>query len=204
MAWAPDYVTSTELKAYMRISDAVDDAELGFAISAASRAIDVDANRQFGVVAAPEERWFTGEWDRRRCRWIIIFDDLMAVTGFDPQVQDADGVDVGAIDDYVLEPRNAAVKARPWTQMMVRPDSTYKPTGLRDEISITALWGWTSVPTAVKEATLLQASRFAVRRDSPYGVAGSPDQGSELRLLQRVDPDVSVALRDYRRWWAGA
>ncbi len=204
MTWAPDYVTAAQLKSYMRIGDAVDDTELGFAITAASRAIDVDCNRQFGVVAAAEERWYTGRWDRRRCRWIVDFDDLMSVTNFDPQVQDVDGVDLGAIDDYVLEPRNAAAKSKPWTAMMVRPGSTFSPTGRHDEVSVTAVWGWTAVPTAVMEAALLQASRFAIRRDSPYGIAGSPDQGSELRLLSRVDPDVSVALGDYRRWWGGA
>ena len=50
-----------------------------------------------------------------------------------------------------------------------------------------------------QEATLLQASRLAARRDSPFGVAGSPDAGSEMRLLARVDPDVAVALEPYRR-----
>jgi len=65
-------------------------------------------------------------------------------------------------------------------------------------------WGWSAVPVPVKEATYLQASRFHSRRDSPYGIAGSPDQGSELRLLSRVDPDVAVSLSDFVRWWAAA
>jgi hypothetical protein len=64
-------------------------------------------------------------------------------------------------------------------------------------VKVTALWGWTAVPVAVKQATLLQASRFFSRRHSPYGVAGSPELGSEIRLLARVDPDVGVSLRDY-------
>jgi hypothetical protein len=46
---------------------------------------------------------------------------------------------------------------------------------------------------------MLQASRFYARRDSPYGVAGSPDLGSEVRLLSKVDPDVAVSLADYVR-----
>jgi hypothetical protein len=64
---------------------------------------------------------------------------------------------------------------------------------------VTAVWGWTAVPTSVKQATLLQASRFHKRRHAPFGVAGSPEMGSEIRLLSRVDPDVSVALRDFNR-----
>lgn len=204
MAWAPEYVTVEELRNFLRISDSDDDTELDFAIAAASRAIDQDTSRQFGVVAAAEERFYTGRWDRDRCRWIVEFDDLMSVSNFDAQVQDTDGVDVGAINDYFLEPRNAAQQARPWTHLVVKPDSAYKPTGLANEVAITALWGWAAVPDAVKQATLLQASRVFARRTSPFGIAGSPDLGSELRLLARVDPDVAVALRPYRRWWGGA
>lgn len=203
MAWAPDYATAAELKAFTRISDTADDAQVALAITAASRAIDRHTGRQFGVVGAAEERWFTARWDRRRCRWVIDIDDLMATTNFDAQVQDADAVDVGAIDDYTLEPRNAAAYSRPWTQLVVRPTSAYTPTGVVDEVSITALWGWTAVPTPVKESTLLQASRLLARRDSPFGIAGSPDVGSELRLLARVDVDVAVALGPYIRWWGG-
>jgi hypothetical protein len=68
-------------------------------------------------------------------------------------------------------------------------------------VQVTATWGWTAVPATIKKATLLQASRFYKRRDAPFGVAGSPDMGSEMRLLAKVDPDVEVMLGDYRRKW---
>jgi uncharacterized phiE125 gp8 family phage protein len=204
MAWAPDYVTTAELRSYLRISDSADDTQLAYAITAASRAIDQDTGRQFGVVGSAEERFYTARWNKWRCRWLVDIDDLMSTTNFDAQVQDTDGVDVGQINDYFLEPRNAAAAGRPWTLLTVKPDSSFKPTGRTDEVAITALWGWTAVPTAVKQATLLQASRLFARRDSPYGIAGSPDTGSELRLLARLDVDVAVALRPYRRWWGAA
>ncbi|GLI00311.1 head-tail connector protein [Phytohabitans aurantiacus] len=204
MAWAPDYVTSAELKAFLRISDTDDDAQVALAITAASRAVDTHCGRQFGVVAAAEQRFYTGQWDRRICRWVVVFDDLMSTTNFAAIVQDEDGVTVGTIDEYALEPRNAAAKGRPWTQMVVLLNSAQQPTGARDEVAVTALWGWSAVPSAVKQATLLQASRIFARRQSPYGIAGSPDDGSEMRLLARVDPDVAVVLNPYRRWWAAA
>lgn len=200
MAWAPDYVTSAELKSYLRISDTDDDAQIAFAVAAASRAVDTHTGRQFGVVAAAEQRFYTGRWDRRVGRWIVEVDDLMSVSNFAAITVDAEGVTVGTINDYVLEPRNAAAKSRPWTHMLIRPNSTQKPTGARDEVAVTALWGWTAVPSGVKQATLLQASRFFARRQSPYGIAGSPDEGSEVRLLAKVDPDVGVALTSYKRW----
>lgn len=203
MAWKPVYATTEDLKAFLNInvSDSVDDAFLGLAVEAASRAIDVSCNRQFGAVAVAEERFFTARYDRARCRWVVPIDDLMSTTNFAAEVQDSDGQTVGAIDDYVLEPRNGAQTGRPWTQLMVRPSSTQKPIGTPDEVAVTALWGWTAVPDTIKTACLLQASRFHHRRESPYGVAGSPDMGSELRLLARLDPDVAVMVNPFRRWW---
>lgn len=203
MAWAPDYVSTADLAAYLRIEDSVDDTELGLASSAASRAVDRYTNRQFGVVTA-EERFYTPRWDRRRCRWIVEFDDLMSETGTDYQLQDADGNDVGAIDAYTLEPVNAAAEGKPWTRMVVKPTSSYTPTGIDNEAAFTAPWGWTAVPDPVEQATRLQASRFFVRRNAPFGIAGSPESGSEMRLLARVDPDVAVILGPYIRWWAAA
>lgn len=201
MSWAPDYVTTAEVKAFVRVGDTVDDTEIALIASSVSRQIDLACNRQFGVVGSVEERFYTARWDRRRCRWVIEIDDIMTTTGLDPQVQDAEGVDRGAIDDYVLEPRNAAQRGRPWTAMVVRPNATMVPTGLQDECAFTGLWGWTAVPSAAKVAARLQCSRILSRRDSPYGIAGSPDQGSELRLLAKLDPDVEATLKSYIRWW---
>lgn len=58
-----------------------------------------------------------------------------------------------------------------------------------------------TVPDSIKLACLLQASRFFIRREAPFGIAGSPEAGSELRLLAKVDPDVEVILGPYRSWW---
>jgi hypothetical protein len=64
-------------------------------------------------------------------------------------------------------------------------------------------WGWPTVPTPAKVATMLQTARLAARRDSPFGIAGSPSEGSELRLLATLDPDLKTSLTAFRRdWWA--
>lgn len=190
MSWSPDYISAAELKAALRISDTVDDAELPAVVTATSRAIDQHCNRQFGVVAAPEQRWYTARPNWRRDRWVADIDDLMSVTGLAVLV---DAVTVTSAN-YTLEPRNAAAEGKPWTRLVFGTSPEKEPTGLADQVAITALWGWSAVPLPVKHAAKLQGNRFASRRDSPYGVAGSPDQGSELRLLARLDPDVAVSL----------
>ncbi|PSL02881.1 hypothetical protein CLV30_109189 [Haloactinopolyspora alba] len=199
MAWAEDYVTAVELRDYMRFNDSEDDVELALAVSAASRAVDNRTNRQFGKVDTAEERTYAAEWDRRRCRWLVEIDDVQDTTGL--TVQTADGA---AVDSYALEPVNAKKESRPYTRLVLRTLSTETLTSGEDEVTVSALWGWTTVPDAVKQATLLQASRFFTRRNAPFGVAGSPETGSEMRLLARVDPDVAVALSPYVRWWGAA
>jgi hypothetical protein len=193
MAWAPDYVTVAEQKAFKKIANSNDDAEIVLYNTAASRAVDHYCNRQFGQVAAPEARVYTAFYDRRRRVWVVEVDDLPTTVGLAVEVN---GV---TTTDYTLEPRNAALKGKPWTHIVF--GGTACPTGAVDEVEVTASWGWAAVPNAVKLATRLQASRFGIRRESPYGIAGSPQTGSELRLLARLDPDVAVSLDAYVRWW---
>lgn len=199
MAWAPDYCSAAELKAYLRIGDTDDDAEVALAITAASRAVDRATGRQFGATASTEERTYTPAWDRRRDLYVVEVDDLMTTSGL--AVETADGTAVAvlvAVGDggYRLGPVNAQQKGRPWTQFVT--------TTCTSEFTVTATWGWSAVPTPIKQATLIQAARLFGRRGSPFGVAGSPDLGSELRLLAKVDPDVEVIVGPYRRWWAAA
>ena len=198
MAWQPDYCTVSELKSFLRISDSTDDTELGYAITAASRAVDARTNRQFGSVSPVETRLFTAEWDRRRQRWVVAIDDVQDTTGLTVTV------DAGGITDYTLEPVNGPETGRPYERLVVNSTSEFAPTSEEYGVSIDALWGWSSVPTTIKQATLMQASRFHARRFSPYGIAGSPDSGTEMRLLNRIDPDVAVTLTPYTRWWAAA
>lgn len=193
MVWAPDYITVADAKAYLRVVDTADDAEIQGWVSTASRDIDDHCNRQFGQVDAAEERRYTAWWDVYRRRWVVDIDDLDDDTGLAVQV---DGT---AVTAYTLEPVNAVLTGKVWTRLVFSPDAEVQPSGAEHEVAVTALWGWTTVPAAVTHAVRLQMSRFAARRDSPYGIAGSPDQGSELRLLSRLDPDVVVSLRGYVR-----
>jgi hypothetical protein len=192
MPWKPDYITAVQFKSYARVDDTDDDAEVGFAVTAGSRAIDNHTNRQFGLVAAPEERRYTAWADTERGRWVANIDDLMTVTGF------VVVVDSVTVTEYQLEPLNALAEGRPYTRISFDP-ADVSLTGKAGELYNTGQWGWTTVPVPVVQANLLQSSRFLSRRDSPHGIAGSPDTGSELRLLARVDPDVGVSLRGYVR-----
>jgi len=198
MAWAPDYCTSAELKHYVRIEtgDLLDDVEVALAVTAASKAINKACGRQFGVLAAATEWLYTPEYDRHRGRWLVVVDDFATTAGLIVKIA---GV---AVTDFVKEPVQGVAKGKVWERLAF--GTSVSCSGDEYEVGVTALFGWPSVPAAVTQAALLQGSRFLARRDSPYGVAGSPADGSEMRLQATVDPDVRVSLGDYVRAWAVA
>ena len=193
--WAPSYATEGESTAYARAHD-LDDLQVSLAVAAASRSIDRRCGRQFGRVEVAEPRTYVPRWSRSRGGWLAPIDDLMSTTGLVVKVdRDGDGVHETTVTTAQLRPANAAAKGEPWTELLI-PAATAPQVV---SVQVTARWGWPGVPDGIRQACLLQASRLLARRDAPFGVAGSPETGSELRLLQRLDPDVVVAVEPYRR-----
>lgn len=190
MTWAPDYVTLAEAKDYLRITDTNDDTLLALWITTASRAVDGFCGRQFGKTDSAESRTYTAQFDRHLACWVAEIDDL-----YDADGSTVAGPSAEVLTDYELEPTNGPRKDRPYERLLATSSGPY--TINSDS------WGWSAVPSAATTATLLQTARLAARRDSPYGIAGSPTEGSELRLLASLDPDLRTSLNRFRRnWWA--
>jgi hypothetical protein len=206
MAWKPDYATTAELKAHLRVTDTDDDTPIAAAIAAASRAIDDECHRQFGVVSPAVARTYSYD----HCLYIdgrpaLPIDDLSSSTGLVVAI-DEDDTEAYATTltngtDFTLWPYNASLDGKPWTHLLTRGPSAYRFPTYPNSIRVTGLFGWLSVPPVVKTACLIQAARFFVRRDAAFGVAGSPEAGSELRLLDRLDPDVALLLTSVKRHW---
>ncbi len=208
MPLEPSYVTTGEIRDFLVIGDGVDDFELDRVASTASRMIDQYTNRQFGGVTLASTRFYDSLRSGRGYffePFIAPIDDVMDTTDLVVRYASSPGgaydVTLGLNVDFSMQPINAEARNFPWTEIVFTTNA-YPPHGGR-EIEVTARWGWTYVPDSIVEATLLQASRLFARRNSPYGIAGSPEMGSEMRLLSRVDPDVAVALKKYKRWWTG-
>lgn len=202
MAWKPDYAQLADLKHALApgIADTVDDAELTRALKAASRAIDSYCGRQFGKEDEPVVRYYT---PRSRGRAAVVIDDLMDVAGLVVKTGSGDGIfdETLTLDSQVrLFPWNAAADRRPWT-MLVGINGAHLPCRER-AVEVTARWGWEAVPEVVEQACLLQAARIFTRKNAPFGIAGSPELGSETRLLAKLDPDVAVLLSGVRRYWS--
>lgn len=185
MSWKPDYVTAAALATYVRA--AADDAYVGELGTAAARAVDAFCNRQFGKLEAPET-WTYDPYRAARLMdgtWLLPIDDVQDPTGLVVTV-DGTAVAVGA-DGYRLWPRNATAQGHPYTALRL----TDRPLG---DVDVTATFGWNAVPAAVISAVRFQVNRWYVRRDSPYGTAGSPAEGTEIRLGAVLDPDTRAIL----------
>jgi len=197
MTWAPDYATPAELKSYLRIDDAADDVFIALWITTVSRNIDDHTSRQFGQVAALEARTYTPVYDRHLCAHVLVVDDVQDVTGL--TVVDEDGT---TVTGHTYGPVNAVKKGRPYERLIFGSDAT----SFTGDLTVTALWGWDPAsvgPTVAKTGLMLQGARLAARRDSPFGISGSPQEQGELRLLAQLDPDFRTSLKPLRRkWWA--
>lgn len=192
------YATLAELKVFIGIPDTVDDATLQVALDASQEQVDAFTGRRFSPDGSAVVRYY-GAINNQT----VHIDPLATTTDLAVAVdQDGDGTfeDTFVLDvDYRLAPFNAPATAKPWTSMRVITGNTF-PEGNR-RVRVTARWGFSAVPSSVKQATLIQASRLWKRKDSPFGVAGSPEMGNELRLLAALDPDVQALLRPYRHTW---
>lgn len=197
MPWKPDYISADDLAEFHRVDDDVDDVNYADCATTASRAVDDATHRQFGRTAS-EARFYTPLWSHTRRMWIAKTDDYVTLTEVAIQLDDGTWSVLDLARVVKIDPNDAA-KGEPFTEIGIRPTSMPAVTDLRYGLRATGEWGWASVPVAISLAAKLQGSRLAARRDSPLGVAGSPENGSELRLLARLDPDLVTSIKGYIR-----
>lgn len=201
MVWAPNYITPEDLANYVRTDVESDRLELQSACTSASRAIDIATYRQFGSVSS-QVRYYTPKWSTKRGQWVIECDDVFSVPTLIEFDTAGDGTYSTTIDTAtaVMLPANNVAEGLPYERVALRNATSLLSTLGPDSARLTAPWGWTDgFPETIVLAAKLQASRFFARRDSPFGIAGSPDQGNEVRLQARADPDVRLSVKYYKR-----
>jgi hypothetical protein len=191
----------SDLKTSLGIDDIQDDTSLEAAIMAASRMVDDYTGRFFykdGTTAAPVTRYYTAQ-----DFYTTNIDDAYYIS----EIATDDNFDqtystVFATSDYMVEPVNNPRRGWPWTRLLAIGAYIF-PYNLPQSVRVKAVWGWSAIPNEVQMATKIQASRLFVRRQSPFGIAGSPEIGT-VRLGSRLDPDVEVLLRPFRKvsWMA--
>jgi hypothetical protein len=190
------YATLTQLKSYLKITDADDDAELNDALESASREIEDYCHRQFNDAGAASARVYHPDSD---C--LVVVDDFHTTTGL---IVKTDEGDDGTYEttwtstDYQAQPLNGVVNGVPgWPYWEIGSVTTQVfPVWRRPSVQVTARWGWTAVPNPVHQACLIIAAETFKLKDAPFGVAGFGEFGA---VRVRDNPMAERKLKRYER-----
>lgn len=194
MALGDSYAKLAELKPRLGITDANDDTRLTQALAAASRGVEKFCKRQFNVADTASARVYEPLHDE-----LVMVDDFHTTTDLEIAVDDTGDGTFGttlSASQYKLRPRNGVVDGEPgWPFWRIKAtESDLFPVG-RDSVQVTAQWGWSAVPAAVKESTLIVAEETFKLADAPFGVAGFGEFGA---VRVRENPKVAQMLGPYR------
>lgn len=198
MAISNGYLTLAEFKAAIGgVSGSDKDADIERAIEGASRSIDQYTRRRFWQDPTAVTRYYTAT-DAS----LVVTDDISTTTGL---VVKTDPGDDGTFEvtwtvdaDFRLTPVNAAADSEPWTAIERIRTGSYVFPNHEHRVSVTAKFGWASVPTDIETACLIEALRLYKRKDAPFGVAGTDNVGV-IRLFAKIDPDAEKLIRPHRR-----
>lgn len=198
---ASDYVTVANFKTDHGITSSTDDDSIGRCITDASRAIDRICDVEDGHFAVQTfTRYFevgnASDMDDGNSPTRLIVEDLISVTTLKID-EDGDGVfeaTLSAATDYLLYPLNETPKTE--VRVNLQSGAYLFPVGQKT-VEIVGTWGEAaSVPSAIRRAAMIQASRYRWRLKAPEGVAGNAEAG--FINLASVDPDVLTILRQGR------
>ena len=191
------YTTLQDVKTGLQIEDSNDDTDIQAAIISASRMIDDYCQRGFyqeGTLASPVVKYYTPV-----SPWYLEIDDLIQPTEVRTRANQSGPFNtVWDLDtDLMYEPINNPEIGRPVTRLLAVTRYVF-PYFFPQTVKITGVWGYSSIPYEVELACKIQAARLFVRKQSPFGIAGSVELGT-VRLNSRLDPDVEMLLKTFRR-----
>jgi hypothetical protein len=196
------YASLSEVKAAARITDTIDDVLLETAIESSSRDIDAYTERVFfNTGATAVTRVYIPE-----NIYLLETDDIISVTSIKSDTTGEGGFDLTwTATDYQLEPLNgiAGGITTPFTRIRAIGSKLwpiYEPRDInagQASVQIVARFGFSSIPSAIKQATILASLRAYKRYESPTGVLGFSDVG--VVRIGRLDPDVERLIQPYRK-----
>jgi hypothetical protein len=196
MAITNGYATLAQVKAGLRITDSVDDTLLEMAVESASRAIDSYCNRVFYSTGTAVVRYYSPVDS-----YLCDIDDLVSLTSLytnSDETQSSYNIQWTS-EDRQLEPLNGLADGQPtpFTRIRAIGDYTFQTLNGEASVKVTGVFGYSAVPIAITQATVIQASRIYKRLDSPLGII-SGELGT-MRVGTRLDPDVAQLVDGFRK-----
>ena len=201
MAVVNGYTTLAELKSYIGLSGSGQDTNLENAINSASRQIDAITGRFFYQTSS-ESKFFTPV--------NVLFLEVPDISTPSGLVVQLDTTDDGSYDttltintDFYLKPIDAGNQVdgeefAPITEIAIldtRSSERFDPTIVKN-VKVTAQFGYSAVPKAIKQATLIQGLSLFKRKDAPFNILGN-EQTGQIELFNKFDPDARELIKGY-------
>ena len=193
MALTNAYATLIQLKSAIGIADGIDDPMLEMAIESASRQIDSYTERYFYNAGTAVKLFSPLD------NYVCPTEDFITLTKVETS-EDGESWDTEwAATDWQAEPLNGRSGGLVTSYTQIRAIDSYLFPYRNGEATarLTGTWGWSAVPIAITQATIILASRIFKRLDSPLGII-SNELGS-MRVGFRLDPDVQHLIDPYRK-----
>lgn len=189
------YCDEDDLKKALAIgtADTADDDLLGEIAHTVSRMID-DYTGQFFYAIAGGTAYYTAANAA-----FVPTDPFTSITQLATD-DDGDGTfeTIWTAGDYIASPYNAALFSQPYRALQKTPDSNVAFPYIARGVRLIGNLGWSSVPVAVKQAAIIQGTTIYEARKAPFGIVGSTEQGTVLRMSSRMHPEAQLLLEPYR------
>lgn len=193
MAISNGYASLLQIKSAIGISDGIDDPALEMAIESASRQIDSYTERYFYNAGTATKIFAPLD------NWVCPTEDFISLSQVQTSEDGESWDTTWDTEDWQAEPLNgrAGGLVTSYTQIRAVEDYLFPYRQGEATVRLTGVWGWSAVPIAITQATVILASRIFKRLDSPLGII-SGELGS-MRVGFRLDPDVQHLIEPYRK-----
>jgi hypothetical protein len=166
------------------------------AVESASRAIDSYCNRVFYSTGTAVVRYYSPQDS-----YLCDIDDLVSLTSLftnSDETQSSYNIQWTS-EDRQLEPLNGLSDGQPtpFTRIRAICEYTFQTLNGEASVKVTGVFGFSAVPIAITQATVIQASSIYKRLDSPLGII-SGELGT-MRVGTRLDPDVAQLVDGFRK-----
>jgi hypothetical protein len=174
MAIINGYATLADVKAAARITDTIDDALLEIAIESSSRDLDAYTERVFYSTGATAVARVYIPQDI----YLVETDDIISVTSVKSDSNGNGTFDVTwETSDFQLEPLNGRAGGIDTPATRIRAIGqylwpVYEPRNVNSNqasVQVTGVFGFATIPSAIKQATILASLRAYKRYESPTG-----------------------------------
>lgn len=191
------YTTVADVKAYLGLKTAVDDALLASLVASAQKAIETHTRRVFES-SADSIRYFSPGIDSQGAR-LLLDRDLCAITSI---ITNADGTSPVTLTtaQYFTLPRNNT----PYWGIEIAQSSSQSwrySSDVQAGIKITGKWAYSlTAPADIVQACLRLAGYYYRQKDAQvFDTTSIPEQGVMV-IPQGIPKDVKLLLEPYVRW----